>query len=103
MTGNKIAGWLSVLLGLALLVMSLTQWNNATGSTMGRALSDYNHGDAGDLRVLRGETDLSTTERVGTEAIAGLFWVAIGGVLLRKAGLQGGVPTRRNRLPPMRR
>ena len=92
-SGTKLVGAVAVLAGLILLGLCLTQWSPGTGSTMGRALSDYNGGDRHDLSAF-GSGQLRDTSQTAVEGLAGLFWLGIGVFLIKKAGTE---PARRDR------
>ncbi len=83
---------LAVVAGLVLLGMCLSQWDQGTGSTMGRAITDYNRGDRSDLAGL-GNDALRQSSQTGVEGIAGVFWLGMGVFLLKRSG---GAGTRTN-------
>lgn len=92
-THVKFGAYLSLAAGLVLLGLCVSQWNDSTASTAGRALNSYQQGDRADLASLRRGTDLNDTMRIAIEAVAGITWLVIGGVLLKKsAGAKYGHP-----------
>ena len=93
---------LAVVVGLALLGVCLSQWSDGTGSTMTRALTDYNRGDRGDLASF-GFGQLSQTSKIAVEGLAGLFWLGIGVFLLKTTGSRTTKNGFTRRVPPPRR
>lgn len=81
----KIGAYLSIAAGLILLGLCISQWNDSTASTAGRAFNSYQQGDRADMASLRRGSDLNDTVRIALEAVAGVTWLVIGGVLLKKA------------------
>lgn len=100
--GSKWVGWVAIAAGLVLLGMCLSQWDQDTGSTMGRAVTAYNQGDRGALAGL-GSGALRQSSQTGVEGLAGVFWLGMGIFLLKRSG--AGAPKTRGTqgLPPRRR
>lgn len=69
---------------------------------MGRALSAYNGGERRDLASLGGDA-LRQTSQTGMEGIAGVFWLGIGILLVKKAGGERSKTGYQRREPPRRR
>ncbi len=99
--GTRWVGLAAIVVGLVLLGLCASNWNGDTGATMGHALSAYNSGDRSGFRGI-GADALQQSSQTGVEGIAGVFWLAIGVFLVKKAGgtsKQGGYD---RRLPPRR-
>lgn len=89
----RLAGLISVVLGLILLGICASQWSAGTGANASRAMTDYNRGDRGDLGSLMRTGDLNGTAQVAVEGVAGVVWLGIGALLLKKAS--GAQPRQR--------
>jgi hypothetical protein len=83
-SGTKWAGWAAIVVGLVLLGVCASNWNEGTTATMGHAFGAYNGGDRGVLRGLGAES-LQQSSQTGLEGLAGLFWLGVGAFLVRRA------------------
>lgn len=88
----RLGGLISLVVGLVLLGLCASQWNAGTSPTIGRAVTDYNRGEASDLGSLARSGDLNSSAQVAVEGVAGVVWLLIGAVLLKKAA--GDLPKR---------